>query len=349
MALSSEQARAALAAVAQHGSVKAAAAALGLPLSTLDYRHARAKQMESEGWIVAPDKGFDIPALPDDDLDTADLLKLRSRQFLKRRVAKDSRRLIPVTVTIDGPIGIAHFGDPHVDDDGTNIVALQRHVEVVKATPGLFAANAGDTTNNWVGRLARLHGEQGVTAKQAWQLAEWLFTSMPWLFAIGGNHDLWSGAGDPLKWIARQAGVLYQPHGLRVSLNLPSGRSVLVSARHTWKGNSQWNAAHGVSKAVQLGHRDHLVTAGHIHVSGYQVIRDPATRRISHAIQIASYKTYDKYAEAEGFPDQNIFVCPVTIIDPAYEDTDPRFITTIFDPEEGAEFLTWKRKRWGRK
>jgi hypothetical protein len=336
-------AREALKAHREHASQQKAAEALGISRSTLQ---SRLKVAAATG-IVEDEADFEIAELPDEDIATSDLIALRKRHFVTKAKAKEAKRLIPVTVKVDGPIGIAHFGDPHVDDDGTNIVALERHVNVVKATDGMFAGNAGDTTNNWIGRLARLYGEQGTSAKQGWQLAEWLFGSMRWMYAIGGNHDCWSGSGDPLKWIARQSGVLYHPHGVRLELALPSGRTVLVNARHTWRGNSQWNAAHGVSKAVQLGHRDHLVTAGHIHVSGYQVHRDPSTRRISHAIQIASYKTYDRYAEAEGFPDQNIFVCPVTIIDPAYPDTDPRFITTVFDPEEGASYLTWKRKRAG--
>lgn len=310
---------------------------------------AAAKQCADCRYGRTPEaREFDVPTLPDEDISTAELLVLRSKQFIKRAEAKEARRLIPITVKVDGPIGIAHFGDPHVDDDGTNIVALQRHVAAVNATEGMFAANSGDTTNNWIGKLARLYAEQGTTARQAWQLAEWLFTSMPWLFAIGGNHDLWSGSGDPLQWIARQANVLYQPHGVRIALSLPSGRQVIINARHRWNGRSQWNAAHGVSKAVQLGHHDHIVTAGDLHISGYQVLRDPATRRISHALQIASYKTYDRFAEERGFPDQNVFCCPVTIIDPSFDDTDPRFITTIFDPEKAAGYLTYLRKAWKR-
>ena len=34
-----------------------------------------------------------------------------------------------------------------------------------------------------------------------------------------------------------------------------------------------WNTAHGVSKASQMGWKDHILTCGHTHVSGYQVIR----------------------------------------------------------------------------
>ena len=104
-----------------------------------------------------------------------------------------------------------------------------------------------------------------------------------------------------------------------------------------------WNTAHGISKAVQMGWRDHILTAGHTHVSGYQVLKDPATGLVSHALRIASYKEMDRYAEEKGLPDQNIFKCPVTIIDPAYDDDDCRLVTTIFEPNEAAEYLTWKR------
>ena len=54
----------------------------------------------------------------------------------------------------------------------------------------------------------------------------------------------------------------------------------------------------------------------------------------------------DNYADKLGLDDKNIFNCPVTIIDPKYEDSDNRLITTIFNPYEGAEFLKYKRDKW---
>ncbi len=326
-----------------HGqSQTKAAAAIGISRATFQSRLMHA---ERHGLTPTRPDDFEIADIPDEDIPTAELLKLRARHFQRKAQAKEATRLIPVTVNVAGPFGIAHFGDPHVDDDGTNIIALQRHVEVVRQTDGLLAGNVGDFTNNWIGRLARLYGEQGTTAKQGWQLAEWLVTSLRWLYLVGGNHDAWSGSGDPLKWIAKQARSVYSPHGARLDLRLPNGRSVIVNARHDFKGHSMWNTAHGPAKAAQMGWRDHLLTCGHTHVSGYQVLRDPSSRRITHALRVASYKTYDRYAETEGFPDQNIFVCPVTIIRPQFDDTDPRFIQTLFDPESGADYLTWLRKR----
>lgn len=615
-------------------------------------------------------KPFDVPELPDEKPTADELLARRIKQYQRKAKAKQARKLIPVNVRCDGPIAIAHFGDPHVDDDGTNLGLLQRHVDVVNRTEGMFAGNVGDFQNNWVGRLARLYAEQSTSAQEAWVLVEWLLTACDWLYLVGGNHDChdtetealtrrgwlrydqirdgdevlsyvdgaarwspiisrverehdgemvtvenqsislnvtpnhrilckkrqrnqwpesfgyipandlvgrislpvsgtapstdvaltddqialagwiltdgsiywkgnspkitiyqskngaeierllsslnlahrhsirdrtitevcgrvlraepspqhewtltadasrdvlewvpekgrlpdwahdlsarqfgvlldsivagdgcwdginpsakrvavvhgsepflsslqavavqhgwyarisvargtdcrlnlcrrddvqfdtrvavkrtmysgrvwcltvphgnfmirrngaahfsgncWSGTGDPLNWIARQQRALLEPHGARLELRLPSGRTVRVNARHDFKGHSMWNAAHGPAKAVQMGWRDHVLTCGHTHVSGYQILKDPSSGLISHAIRTASYKVFDRYAEEKGLPDQNIFMCPVTVIDPRYDDDDARFITFLPDPEEAAGYLTWKRAR----
>ena len=39
-------------------------------------------------------------------------------------------------------------------------------------------------------------------------------------------------------------------------------------------------------------------------------------------------------------------ICPITIIDPRYDDDDNRLITTIFNPEKGAEYLNYLRKEY---
>jgi hypothetical protein len=287
---------------------------------------------------------FTVATLPNDDIDIDELVEHRIKAFNKKLAHADATKAIPVKIKIGGPVGILHFGDPHVDDDGTDLATLRAHSDLTHVE-GVFGANCGDTTNNWVGRLAKLYAEQATTADQAWKLAEWFIGRTRWLYMLGGNHDAWSGSGDPLKWIARQAGALYQPSSARLRLQFPNGREVIVNARHDFAGHSQYNPAHGVSKALMFGVRDHLAVAGHRHVSGYGVLKDPETGRVCHALQVASYKLLDRYALEKGFRDQRISPAAFTIIDPELPETHPDMLKLFWDPAEGVEYLNWRRSK----
>src|SRR6185312_15405039 len=327
------------------GNQVQAANALGMERETFRGRVKVAQLRVSEGRLKV-DKPFEIPVLPDGTADVEDILERRKKDFSRVKISKEARKLVPIPVKIEGPIGIVHFGDPHVDDDGTDIGLIEEHVRLVNKTEALFGANLGDIQNNWIGRLARLYGEQSTSHSEAWVLTEWLVTSVQWLYLVGGNHDAWSGAGDPLKWIAKQSGNNLEYHGTRLSLKFPNGKEVRVNARHDFAGHSMWNPAHGPMKAVQGGWRDHILTCGHKHVSFVGgPLKDPASGLLSWAIRCAGYKTYDRYAEEKGLPDQNAFAACVTIIDSQYDDDDARLITVIPDVQEGADFLKWKRRK----
>lgn len=287
-----------------------------------------------------------VAEVPTGELDVDDLVADRKRRFALKRKAEAVGALITVKMKINGPIGIWFAGDPHVDDDGTDIAALERHTDIVRNTHGMFAANVGDTTNNWVGRLARLYGEQTTSAAEAWALAEWLVERCPWLFMISGNHDLWQqNNGDPLQWIARQNAAIHRPSEARIGLQFANGRQCVINARHDFAGNSQWNPAHGPMKALQMGVRDHIAICGHKHVSGYGVIKDQSDGKVCHAIQVASYKVYDRYAKERGFRDQHISPCAVTVIDP--DATEASFVQLFWEPEPAADYLTWLRQKRG--
>lgn len=345
---SDEDMRETLALVQAHGTVPAAAAASGINPSTLSSRWLKARRWaEAAGQPVsaAPDKPFTVEELPDELPTAGELLTRRAKQLARKRNAKETRHLIPVRVNIDGPFGIAFVGDPHVDDDGTDIELLQQHIDIINKNDALLPVGIGDYSNNWVGRLARLYGQQSLSAAEAWVLVEWLVQSMKWLALVAGNHDCWSGEGDPLKWMSKAARVTYEAHGVRLGLTLPGGRVIRVNARHDFRGKSQWNTAHGIGKAAQLGWRDHILTAGHTHVSGIQVVRDPMSGLISHCLRIGSYKLYDRYADEMGLPNQTFTVCPVVVVRPQFEDDDNRLLTTFLEPETASDFLRWLRKR----
>lgn len=339
-------------AMAQAGNVcEKAAKILGVCPSAVSIRKRKLEgQGESfprAGRLTPRPPEFSVPEIPDDDVPIGELIAQRKRKFEKRRDYEEAVKLIPVTVKIKGAIGILHYGDPHVDDDGTDIGALEEHAAIVRSTPGLFAATVGDMTNNWIGRLARLYAEQSTSAKQAWRICEWFVEQNRghWLYLVGGNHDGWSGAGDPLQWITRQNDALYRASECRMQLNFPGGRAVRVNCRHDFQGHSQWNPAHGPMKALALGVRDHLATCGHKHESAYSVLKDPTEGITMHALKIASYKVYDRYAKEKGFRDQTLSPCAVTTINPALPDDHPDMVKVWWDPREGADFLTYLRGR----
>lgn len=336
----------AIAAVAEHGSTDAAARALNVPRTTLQGRLAAA-QRAGLGH-PEPARAFSLPEDLPSELPTAlELIDRRSKQFARKKDAKDARHLVPVQVHLDGPVGIAFPGDPHLDDDGTDIDLIREHNRIITGTDAMTAVLMGDFANNWIGRLARLYGQQSTSAAEGWVLVEWYLTDLrdKILAAIGGNHDLWSGAGDPIQWMAKSARVLYEANGVRLGLQFPNGREIRVNGRHDFSGHSQWNTAHGPAKAAQMGWRDHILMAAHKHTSGYQVVRDPSSGLLSHCVRAGSYKTFDRYADEKGLPNQTFTVCPVCVVRPQFADDDARLIQVFFEPETAAEFLKFLRKR----
>jgi len=331
----------------------AAANKLGMNERTL---MLRIKKMKQKGYVVPEStyqpgrqiiekQDYEFTALPDDDVPIEELIEQRKRKFLHKREHEEASKLIPIKVKLGGAIGLLHFGDPHVDDDGCDIEAIERHTALVNKTEGLFACNVGDTTNNWCGRLARLYADQSTSAAQAWKIAEWFVGRCDWLYMIAGNHDLWSGSGDPLKWIAKQQNALYKSSEARIALRFPNGMEVRVNARHDHSGSSIWNPAHGPMKAAIMGTRDHIYVAGHKHESAYSVLKDAITGITMHAVKVASYKVYDRYAKDRGFRDNALSPCVLTTINPDLPPDHPDLVKVWWDPQEGADYLTYLRRR----
>jgi hypothetical protein len=159
--LSQKQLQKVVDAVQKYGSVGAAATATRIPKSTLECQYKRALQEQVVRSAPAEPKAFDVEPIPDELPTAEELLDRRSKQFSRKRDAKDARHLVPVSVNIEGPIGLAVVGDPHVDDDGTDIDLLRSHIAILNAHEALLPLGIGDYSNNWVGRLARLYGQRG--------------------------------------------------------------------------------------------------------------------------------------------------------------------------------------------
>lgn len=287
-----------------------------------------------------------FPVLPDGKLDIDSLIQRRRETFARKNEAHEARKLVTVKVKSDQPIAVVLLGDPHVDDDGTDLGRLADDIATINRTDGMYAGCIGDVQNNWIGRLARLYANQETTASQSWQLAEWFVQSLSkrWLFMVAGNHDSWSGTGDPMRWIQRQADVkLAGDHTVRLALQFANGREIRIAARHDWPGSSMWNPSHGQLRAASLTHHDHIIVSGHKHTGGYQLVRVPASSLLAHCIQLGSYKIHDSYADELGLPPRMIAPSCTAILNPKAGELG--MVRIEHDVEAAADYLTWLRQR----
>lgn len=218
-------------AVERLGSQRAASKELGMPRSTLGdwLRQARAAGITAPRKIAADGPELSHPSLPFDSLTDEELLDRVQERYLAKHAAWAARKWYRVRVKSNAPLAICWFGDPHIDDDGCDIVSLRRDAEIVADTPGMVGANIGDTTNNWVGRLVAKYEGQHATRSEARQLARWflLGAGIEWLFVLLGNHDAWRDGAELLQEMCRdliplhdwQARIVLQfPNGLEVSI-----------------------------------------------------------------------------------------------------------------------------------
>lgn len=334
------------------GVIAETASRLGLSTPALRNRLRSARQehdLEPDMSLARqPAPTFSVDDLPwDGEPTAAELIDALKERHATRKAYHDAAALYQVRVHVPGPVALAFFGDPHVDDNGCAWGDLERDVSICRDTPGIFAVDVGDDSNNWVGRLQRLYADQDVTSKQSLTLIEWLMTSLPWLLRIKGNHDEWNTEkGDPADFMHRGMPGILEGSGARLRLNLPGGAHATVHVRHDFSGQSQFNPAHALVRETLFGFRDHVLACGHRHTAGYMPIWHNDPKRLCHGMRMASYKDFDSYAKTKGFRDGAWARSMGVVIDPDYAHDPVRFIKAFFSLEEMAEYLTWRRGKW---
>lgn len=271
-----------------------------------------------------------------------EVLDYRCSRFKARTARADSRKVHRVKISTPGPFAVVHFGDPHVDDIDCNLPLLRRHLQIVNDTEGMYAGNVGDVRNNWIGRLARLWAHTDVTEHESWRLARWIFET-PHLYAILGNHDHWQDS-TYMRHIIAEAGIpVVADHEARIEVQGPTGDPLRLVIRHFFKGNSQWNPAHGAMKRGQFDPWGDAYIQGHTHtMMGAQTPGWDGKLR-SFAV-VRGYKWHDEYADQLGFSQHEVGAAVATIYDPDATTEEGR-LTLCWDIEQAADLLTWMRGR----
>jgi hypothetical protein len=328
--------------VKTHGSIRAAAKVAGVSYATFHGRlkgvpdRSAPKMLETESLI--------FPDLPSSELPPEQLIDQACKRFAGHLAAREARRWMEIKVKSNKPIGLAFVGDPHIDNNGCNWPLLRRDIKVLEDTPGMFAVNIGDITDNWCGRLMRLYADQEMSKKQAWKLAKYFLqdAKIDWLCHLLGNHDQWADGPYLIKANARPM-VPVEDWGSRFQLVFPNNARVRIHAAHDFPGNSIWNSMHGPQKAAMMLEQADIYAAGHKHNWGINQNENANRDFVYHLIRARGYKVIDQYADNLGYSSQKYGATITAVIDPV--ETGVTKIRCFADLEEAAEFLTWKRSR----
>ena len=238
--LSDDQCREAISLYEAHNRNQAhAAAAAGISRSTFQ---SRLRTAELRGIVAQkpPLETSDLifPDLPSSELPAEQLIDQACARFTGHLAAREARRWMEIKVKSNKPIGVCFMGDPHIDNNGCNWPLLRRDIKVLEDTPGMYAVNIGDLTDNWVGRLVRLYADQEMSKKQAWKLAKYLMrdSGIKWLCHLLGNHDAWNDGPYLIKANA-QPMVPVEDWQSRFQIAFPNGQKVRVHAARVQKAD----------------------------------------------------------------------------------------------------------------
>ncbi len=344
--LSDDQCREAISLYEAHNRNQAhAAAAAGISRSTFQ---SRLRTAELRGIVAQkpPLETSDLifPDLPSSELPAEQLIDQACARFTGHLAAREARRWMEIKVKSNKPIGVCFMGDPHIDNNGCNWPLLRRDIKVLEDTPGMYAVNIGDLTDNWVGRLVRLYADQEMSKKQAWKLAKYLMrdSGIKWLCHLLGNHDAWNDGPYLIKANA-QPMVPVEDWQSRFQIAFPNGQKVRVHAAHDFPGSSIWNKMHGPQKAAMMLERADIFACGHKHEWAINESENANRDFVYHLIRARGYKFIDSYSDQLGYGSQKFGASITAIIDPTGSDT--KKIRCFPDLPEAAEFLTWKRAR----
>lgn len=281
-----------------------------------------------------------VTEIPTANRDIKTLLDDRFTEFARKRLHHEAKKKVVIELKDDKPYGVLFYGDPHVDDPGSDLQALESAMAVGNS-PSILNVNVGDLTNNWVGSLQRLYAHQTTTDDEAIELIEWMLTKIPWAFIVLGNHDKW---GPIATLLCQKFNIPYASHGTRFTVETPKGRHLMVDCRHDHIGRSQYHPAHGAAKQNYRGNPSDIIISGHTHTGGHEIIKNGVADQTAHAVRIGAFKKYDDYADSKGYADESLGAAVLFVVDPQSEH-EVDWLKPFYDLELGRDYLGWLRNR----
>ena len=274
------------------------------------------KLLDTRDSVVEPT----LPDFPDDGIPVGEIIDLMCRRYERRAVHRSSKQWFRISMPDDGPFALMWWGDPHLDNNGTNFPLIRQHA-VLAQTPHVYSVNIGDTLDNWPhgSRLIKLYADSDQSVGTAQKLARWFIQSagIRWLVWLQGNHDSWGGH-TTTEFLRELVGnrVVLEDWGAKFVLACPNGHEYRVWASHNFPGHSQWNSLHGPQKAASMRDEADIYVCGHTH--NWAIHKEEnAQRGFTYSlIRARGYKYIDSYGEKLGYPPQQHGASIVTVFVP---------------------------------
>jgi hypothetical protein len=288
---------------------------------------------------------IEMPEFPSEDISAEEILDHMEQRVNKEIKYKSSIKNFPIKVKNNDPMLLAFVGDPHIGPH-CNIQLLRRDVGLLRDTPGAYAVNLGDTTDNWGGRLMYLWAEADISKKTERKLAAWFLkeSGVRWLVWLFGNHDSMAPEMDVYLRAVNGHRVPLMDWGAQFRVVFANKSEVKISAAHNHKGSSIYHRLHGQKRAaIWSGGDADIYVAGHHHDFGLEIaaLDNGRTVFLSRA---SGYKHVDEYATRHQFPLHQYGSTIAYVLDPV-EEAPLKRIHGFLDLEEAVEFLAWKRKK----
>lgn len=286
------------------------------------------------------------PRLEDDEIPDGREVLNRHRDVNAAYIADVRRQRAKMFLVPKEPFGVVFFGDPHMENKGCDLVALERDVETTRAA-GLRAVQMGDLNDNFHmrGKLASKQAANRMSEKEGLAMIRWLVrdSGVAWDAHVLGNHDDWAGTAHASllrEWAGRTR--IFNWMG-RLIYNWGDG-AVTVLAAHDFKGQSQFNPLHAMVKRALNDGQDDLYVAAHRHEAAKGDWANAHRGKHYQFMRVAGYKRVDEYAWTKDFPEASEGSSGVMVVDP-WAETKAGRMRLFLDVTEGAEMVQFLRSR----
>lgn len=241
-----------------------------------------------------------------------------------RKVKQKERKRASQQISFDsGPVCLVCMADIHAGAVGVDYDGLQKDLELIRDTPGMYLFFVGDMLDNFiVGRLAALMLHRKFTIREEWVLVRRVveLAAPKMLACVSGNHDHWTTALSGIDyfrevWEDKAPNALYDTDDLQVTVSVGAS-NYRWRLRHKWRGYSQYNPTHAIEKAALFdkGLAFDIGVGAHIHTAGVSRFFNNGGKT-GLAVLCGTYKFYDEYAKSGGFPQANEQTSQAVILD----------------------------------